>query len=566
MIINTIKTKIQQGFEKAQIQCDTIKVTHSNRPELCDYQCDNAFQIANQLKTSPMEIAQKICDAIKGLPDFAKYFKNVEPCKPGFINISVSNEFINDNINTQMQSKNFGLQLANPNDLYFIDYGGPNIAKPLHVGHLRSAIVGESIKRIINFVGGKTVSDVHWGDYGLQIGQVIYGLKQENISPQNITLNDLERIYPAMSGLCKENEEIKEICAKIIKDIQDGSKEYDEYLKVIFDLSITDIKRIYKYLDVSFDMYKGESDTYPYLNMLFDKFQNEGHLQFSQGAYVIPISTPDDENNPPVVFRKSNGAYLYASTDIGSIYEREKDYHPTHMIYVADIRQELHFNSVFKASQITGLAKGVNFEFCGFGTVNGKDGKPFKTRAGSAPKLDTLFTQVKETLITEKESNKDMSQEDMDILVNAVIKFADLQNHRAKDYIFDIEKFSKIVGKTGPYILYSYLRINKMLNDLNIEPTTLTSNIYNDIDRDLRIYLLKLEQAVSKAFEFRLPSYICDYVYNLCNLSNSFYETNRLSTETNEIKKQDYITLLHHTRNVLKQLLSLLVINTPTKM
>lgn len=566
MIINTVKTIIEQGFKQASVECDDINVSYSNRPDLCDYQCNNAFKIANELKLNPMELAQKICDAVKSLPNYSQYFKNIEPCKPGFINISVSNEFINNNLNKQMQDKNFGMQLANPDDLYFLDYGGPNIAKPLHVGHLRSAIVGESIKRIINFVGGKTVSDVHFGDYGLQIGQVIYGLKQENLTPENTTLTDLERIYPHMSGLCKENEEVKEKCANIIKEIQDGSKEYDEYIKVIFDLSITDIKSIYKYLDVSFDLYKGESDTYPYLNMLFEKFNADGNLQLSQGAYVIPISHPDDQNNPPVVFKKSNGAYLYASTDIGSIYERERDYNPTHMIYVADIRQDLHFKSVFKACDVVGLAKNASFEFCGFGTVNGKDGKPFKTRAGSAPKLDSLFEQVKETLINEKESNKEMSQSDLDILVNATIKFADLQNHREKDYIFDIEKFAKVVGKTGPYVLYSYLRLNKMLNDLNIKPTILSDKVYNEVDRELRVYLLKLEQAVSKAFEFRLPSYICDYVYNLCNISNSFYETNRLATETDEQKKQDYVTLLYHTKNVLKTLLNLIVIDVPTKM
>lgn len=564
MIIDIIQNIVKECFESQNYNIN-VRVIISNRPELCDYQCDNSFQLASTLHTSPFMIASQICEIINNRQDFAKYFKKVEPYNPGFINITLSDEFINEQLNKQISSKNYNLNFANPSDLYFLDYGGPNIAKPLHVGHLRSAIVGESIKRIIQFAGGKTISDVHWGDYGLQMGQVIYGMQQENISLQDVTLSDLERIYPKMSALCKEDENIKEICAQITKELQDGNKVYQEYYKKIFELSSADIKRIYKYIDVSFDLYKGEFDASKYLPELFEKYFKEGKIIQSQGAYVIPLSD-NMEEEPPVLFRKSNGAYLYASTDIGTIYEREKDYHPTNIIYIADARQELHFKSVFKACKILELANDVNFEFCGFGTINGADGKPFKTRAGSAPKLDSLFSEVKDVLTQEKESNKEISQKDLDIMVNAVIKFADLQNHRAKDYIFDIQKFSKFVGKTGPYILYTYLRINKMLNDLNISPKTLSNTIYNEIDRELRVYLLKLEQYFARAFEMRLPSYICDYLYNLCNIANGFYENNRLSTEKDEDKKQEFVSILFHTKNVIKTLLNLIMIDTPSKM
>lgn len=565
MLVEKIKKIIDNAFEKAGYACD-CSIIESNRPDLCDYQCDDCFKLAKVYHVPPQKIGNAVVDMLKKTKNIDERFSKIEFANPGFINLTLSDNFINNSLIEIGKEENFGLLTKTPKT-YFLDYGGPNIAKPLHVGHLRSAIVGESVKRILNYAGNKTICDVHLGDYGLQIGEVIFGLKERNIQPNEISLEILEEIYPEISARCKDNENLKNECAQITKDLQDGNLEYKKYWRIICEISGNDIKRLYKYLDVSFDLWEGESSAYKYLPQLFKKYYDDKKLILSEGAYIIPVSKETDPKElPPLIFRKSNGAYLYGSTDIATIYERREKFDIDKFLYFADLRQELHFEQVFRSCEILNLGKREDFEYCGFGTVNGKDGKPFKTRAGNSPKLDSLFEQVKDTICNEKENLKNATDRDLNIIANAIIKFADLQNNRTKDYIFDIEKFSKLSGKTGPYILYTYLRLKKILDNEICDEVEYLDNIVNQSERDLKIAILGLEKSFAKATNEKMPSYICDYLYNVCNFANNFYENNRIKTEQDEKIKKNWLKLIDLTTKIIKCLLNLLIIDTPSIM
>lgn len=546
---------------------DNMTVIKSNRPDLCDYQCDQVFKLAKQYHKNPMEIGEEITRKINELENFNDYFEKVEFVRPGFINITLSNKFINNKLKNMYNNPKFDIKLPSVKETYFMDYGGPNVAKPLHVGHMRTAIVGEAIKRIINYFGHKTISDVHLGDYGLQIGEVIYGIKEKNMDINDLTIKDLDYIYPEMSKRCKEDESLKEKCASITKDLQDGNKEYYEYFKKICEVSVSDIKNIYNYLDVHFDLWLGESDSYPYIPKVEQLLDSKHLLESSEGARVVYVNKDDDKVEiPPLLFKKANGAYMYPATDLGSIYQRIEDYNPDHILYVVDNRQALHFEQVFRTCQLSGLIDESKLEHLGYGTVNGLDGKPYKTRSGDTPKLQNLFEQVKEIFESAKEENKNKSENDKKIIVNSILKFADLQNSRERDYIFDIEKFSGLVGKTGPYILYTYVRINKILENFKDDVNNLTDNIYNNYDRDLRVKMLDLEYELNLAFENRKPNYLVDYIYDLCVLVNAFYQNNHIINLDDEIKRNDWISVLKLSNKIIKEMLNLLAIEIPTEM
>lgn len=546
---------------------DSMTVIKSNRPDLCDYQCDQVFKLAKQYHKNPMEIGEEITHKINELENFSDYFEKVEFVRPGFINITLSNNFINNKLKNMYNNPKFDIKLPSVKETYFMDYGGPNVAKPLHVGHMRTAIVGEAIKRIINYFGHKTISDVHLGDYGLQIGEVIYGIKEKNMDIKDLTIKDLDYIYPEMSKRCKEDEVLKEKCASITKDLQDGNKEYYEYFKKICEVSVSDIKNIYNYLDVHFDLWLGESDSYPYIPKVEQLLDSKHLLEASEGARVVYVNRDDDKVEiPPLLFKKANGAYMYPATDLGSIYQRVEDYNPDHILYVVDNRQALHFEQVFRTCQLSGLIDESKLEHLGYGTVNGLDGKPYKTRSGDTPKLQNLFEQVKEIFESAKEENKNKSESDKNIIVNSILKFADLQNSRERDYIFDIEKFSGLVGKTGPYILYTYVRINKIIEKFTNDVNNLTDNIYNNYDRDLRVKLLDLEYELNLAFENRKPNYLVDYIYDLCVLVNAFYQNNHIINLDDEIKRNDWISVLKLSNKIIKEMLNLLAIEIPTEM
>lgn len=567
MIVETLEKVLKDIVYQLGYETEDIRVILSNRPDLCDYQCDAIFKLAKSLHKNPIEIGEEIVSKVQQIPDFHKYFDKVEFVKPGFINITLSNDFINLGLENMNENPNFNLKKPEKIDTVVLDYGGPNVAKPLHVGHMRTAIVGESIKRILQFAGHKTIADVHLGDYGLQIGQVIYGIQKENIAIDDLTIQDLDRIYPAMSALCKTDESIKEVCATITKDLQDGNLEYRSIWKKICEVSSQDILGIYKYLDVSFDLWYGESDAYPYIPKVEKILQEKNLLQESEGALIVNVSKETDKKEvPPLVFKKSNGAYLYATTDLATIIQRIEDYHPDKILYVTDNRQDLHFEQVFRTCDMADIAPYQTFEHLGYGTVNGSDGKPYKTRSGDSPKLQYLFEQAKEILISKKDSNADMHEEDINKIVNAILKFADLQNNRERDYIFDISKFSEVIGKTGPYILYTYLRLDKIIQDISLSDHKIGNRIYNNYDRDLRLKLLEFPIAFQNALQYRMPSYIADYVYEICVLANAFYQNNHINGLEDLEKQRDWVYLLNLTNKMIKEMLSLLVIKIPTVM
>ena len=563
-MIKELESILSKIFEELGYELNPRVIT-SNRPDLCDYQCDNAFMLAKKYHKSPIEIGNTITEALNKTDNFNDYFEEVTFANPGFINMKVSNKFINKYIRILNEDIKALLPKVTP-ETFVLDFGGANVAKPLHVGHMRTIMVGESVARIIRFLGHKTICDVHLGDFGLQIGQVIYGVLRDNKTVEDIDIKYLDKIYPEMSALCKENDEIKENCALITKELQDGNPEYRRLWKKILEVSVKDIKKNYDYLGANFDLWLGESDSYNHLEELERLLESKNLLMMSEGAKVIDVSKEDDKKEmPPLLFQKSNGAYLYASTDLATILDRKNTYTPDHILYVVDNRQSLHFEQVFRACDKAGIMPYESLEHLGYGTVNGTDGKPYKTRSGETPKLENLFMSAKEIFISKKESNKDMNDEDVNKIVNAILKFADLQNSREKDYIFDLNKFSDVSGKTGPYILYTYLRFNKILKEQELK-NNLTDNIYNKYDRDLRLKMVEYTNSIMQAFKERKPHYIAEYVYNLCVVCNIFYQNNYINSMEDEINKNDWLYILNLANKIIKEMLYLLVIDVPSVM
>lgn len=568
MLIETLEQVLKNVLKECQLNEKYGKIIISNRPDLCDYQFDGLFKIASLEHKNTIEIGEKIVSKLKNNALSMKYFSKIEFVLPGFINFTLSDEFINENLCLMNDNEKFNIKMPSLKEKFVLDYGGYNIAKPLHIGHLRPSIVGEALKRIIGYMGHDTIADVHLGDYGLQIGQVIYGIKRDKKEIDEITIDYLNKIYPEISALSKEDEEVKERCTNITKELQEGTnKEINTFWQKIMEVSLNDVKDLCDYLNVSYDLWEGESDAYKILPQVEKHLEDKKLLEKSNGALVINVKK-DDENKPmpPMIFKKSNGAYLYDSTDLATIYDRQKKYNPDHIIYVTDFRQNLHFEQVFRASDKAEIIPYEKLEHAYIGTINGSDGKPFKTRSGEAPKLRDLFNEVKETFISNKEENKQMKEEDINIIVNSIIKFADFQNNRDKDYIFDPQKFSEVTGKTGPYILYTYVRVNKLIENDQKYFTKLGKNIYNKQDRDLRLKMLNLESALNNSFINRMPSHLATYIYELCVLLNAFYQNNNISKVEDEEKKKDWLYILNLANNILREMLLLLIIDIPSTM
>ena len=556
---------IEELFIKNGIE--DIKVSKSNRPDLCDYQSNDIFKIAKKEGKSPIEVGKEVELKINDIKNFNDYFESVQFVAPGFLNIKINNNFICNVLRKMSNDNKFNIQLPEKSETFVVDYCGANVAKPLHIGHMRTTIVGESIARIIRFMGHKTICDVHLGDYGLQIGEVIYAILEDKIPLEDIDINYLDIAYPKMSARCKEDEKLKEECARITKELQDGNEEYRKLWKKILDVSVEDIKKNCDYLGAKFDYWYGESDAYPYIPKIEKILNEKGLLRQSEGALVVDVEEPTDKKEiPPLLFKKSNGAYLYASTDLACLLQRKEDFNPDHVLYVTDLRQALHFEQVFRTIEKCGIFKRTQLEHLGYGTVNGLDGKPFKTREGTAPKLESLYNDIKEIFISKKEENKNLSNEDLDKIVNSILKYGDLQNSKEKDYIFNIEKFSDTIGKTGPYILYTYLRVNKILKDNCYIQKDLSSKIYNESDRNLRMKLFDVEDYIYLAYNNRNPFYLADYVYDLCLLVNNFYQNNNISNLTDEENKNDWLYVLNLSNRIIKEVLDLLVIQIPSKM
>ena len=540
-----------------------VKVVKSNVDGV-DFQCDDAFKLAKEYHKAPFIIAEEIAEKLKEDENYEQIFKDVSVAKPGFININVSDKLINDSLRNLMTKDILGSTPENAKIV--IDYGGPNVAKPLHVGHLRTAVIGQSINNILKFKGNKTIGDVHLGDIGAQMGQVIYGIlhdfPNQNYEDIDFDLNYLNVIYPKMSALCKENEEVRKECAEITKKLQEGDPNYHILWKKIHKISVNDIKRLYDYLDVHFDYWYGESDAYKQFPEMMAYLDKQPCVRIDNGAKIIDVKEEGDKVDiPPCLIQKSDGAYLYATSDLGTIWQRKKDFNPDEIIYVVDARQSMYFTQVFRAAKKTHIFDGKLVHY-GNGTVNGKDNKPFKTRTGGSLKLDDLIKEVKQEFINLRPENKNMDEEDLDKIVVSILKFADLQNDLTRNYIFDIKKFSEVNGKTGPYILYTYLRIKKLLTS---NDGKLSENIYNETDRTLRLKLLEVSNVIDEAAKERKPHIIAGYLYDLAVIANNFYQTNHISNLEGQIKN-DYDIILSYNNKVLKTLLELLGIHIPKKM
>lgn len=562
-MINELKRYLTEIFKKAGYD-EEISVIKSKEEDV-DFQCDDLFKLAKKYHKAPLVIGEEVVELISDDENFFNYFSNVSLAKPGFINMIVSDKFINDSLRKLMSKDKFGIK--NQNHKMVVDYGGPNVAKPLHVGHSRSAMIGQAICNILRYMGNEVIGDVHLGDIGLQMGQVIYGILEDfpNMKAEDIEfdLDYLNKTYPRISGLCKTDPAVKEKCQEYTKRLQDGDSEFHILWEKIMEISKKDIKRLYDYLYVYFDLWYGESDAYKYFDEMLPFIEKSGIVREDDGAKLIDIKEDGDKvDYPPCIIQKKDGAYLYSTADLGTIWQRVHDFNPDDILYVVDSRQTMYFEKqIFRIVKKSGLYDG-NLEFHGFGTVNGEDNKPYKTRDGGALKLDDLFKEVKKEFMLLREDNKNMDEEDLDIIVNSILKFADLQNDLTRNYIFDLKKFTEVSGKTGPYILYTYLRINKLLSG---NDGKLSDLIYNDADRMLRLKLLEVTDVIEQAAKERRPHYIANYVYDLAGCANNFYSLNKMSS-LNESVKNDYDIVLSYNNLILKELLLLLGIKIPKRM
>ena len=578
--------ELSAAFEKAGYDSSYGKVGVSNRPDLCEYQCNGAMAGAKAYKKAPFMIAD---DVVGNLAD-SKVFSMKEMVKPGFINLKVSEEFLADYLKEMEKDEKLGADTAKEPKTIVIDYGGPNVAKPLHVGHLRSAIIGESIKRIGRFVGHKVIGDVHLGDWGLQMGLIITELKHrqpelvyfddsytgEYPAEAPFTISELEEIYPCASGKSKEDEAYRQEALEATHLLQQGKPGYMALWNHIMSVSVTDLKRNYANLNVSFDLWKKESDAQPYIPDMVEMMKEKGFAYEDQGALVVDVKEETDTKEiPPCMLLKSDGASLYTTTDLATIVERMKLFQPDEILYVVDKRQELRFIQVFRCARKTGLVEeDTRLSFLGFGTMNGKDGKPFKTREGGVMRLENLIADIDEemfTKIVENRSVRDKDARDTAKIVGlAAIKYGDLSNQATKDYIFDVDRFTSFEGNTGPYILYTIVRIKSILNRYveaggNLEAGEILP-ASNGSEKNLMLQLSGFGSMIESAFEEKAPHKICAYIYEVSNAFNSFYHETKILSEENQAQKESYIRLLQLTKRVLETSIDLLGFEAPDKM
>lgn len=592
-ILDLITDEVTKAFTDCGYDAKYGKVTLSNRPDLCEYQCNGAMAAAKEYKKAPFMIADEVAAKLAE----TSMFSMAESVKPGFLNLKLDETFLASYVaDMQADEGRFGCEKAENPKTIMIDYGGPNVAKPLHVGHLRSAIIGESIKRIGKFAGHKVIGDVHLGDWGLQMGLIITELKlrqpdlvyfDENFEGEYpkeapFTISELEEIYPTASKKSKEDEAYKEAAMQATYELQNGRKGYQALLSHILNVSVTDLKKNYENLNVSFELWKGESDAQPYIPAMVQKMKDDGFAYVSDGALVVDVKEDTDTKEiPPCMILKSDGASLYNTTDLATIVWREEDYDPDEIIYVVDKRQELHFVQVFRCARKTGLVKPeTELKFLGFGTMNGKDGKPFKTRDGGVMRLEYLVSEIDNEMlkkITENQKAKENlgiseeeAKETAKTVALAAIKYGDLSNQASKDYIFDIDRFTSFEGNTGPYILYTIVRIKSILHkyhDLgkSAEGAVITS-VHSESEKNLMLEISKFNAVIDGAFADTAPHKICSYIYDLANAFNSFYHETKIMSEEDETVQKSYIRLLELTKSVLETSINLLGFSAPERM
>lgn len=585
-ILDLIADKMKAAFVACGYGGEYAKVVLSNRPDLCEYQCNGAMAAAKAYKKKPIDIAN---DVAKKLED-DKMFSDVAAVMPGFINLKLDEQCLADYLNRMKQADKLGIQEIGHGETVIVDYGGANVAKPLHVGHLRSAVIGESIKRMGAYLGYHMIGDVHLGDWGLQMGLIIEELRDrkpelvyfdENYTGEYpgeapFTISELEEIYPAASAKSKEDEAFRERAQTATFKLQSGYDPYREIWKHIMAVSLADLKKNYENLDVHFELWKGESDAQPYIPWLIQDLQDKGLAYESQGALVVDIVQPNDAKElPPCIIRKSDGAALYATSDLGTIIEREKDLKPVKYIYITDKRQELHFVQVFRVAKKAGYVKeNTPMIHIGFGTMNGRDGKPFKTRDGGVMRLEHLIADIDKAVYRRIMENRSMSPEEAEqtakIVSLAALKYGDLSNQAAKDYVFDLDRFISFEGNTGPYILYTIVRIKSILAKYREQKKTESAGVIlpavSASEKALMLELAKYNEVMENAFLETAPHKICQYIYELSNVFNSFYHGTRILSEEDQERQSSWIGLITLVKDVLSACIYVLGFQAPEQM
>lgn len=585
-IIEILQRELSAAFEQAGYDKKYAKVTVSNRPDLCQYQCNGALAAAKEYHKAPIQMAGEVVSLLEQ----SSSFREITAQAPGFINITVSDTFLADYINEMASREKYGVNEPEKKETVVIDYGGANVAKPLHVGHLRSAVIGESIKRTARYLGHEVIGDVHLGDWGLQIGLIITELKHrqpelvyfdENFEgeyPEEppFTMADLEEIYPYASGYSKEHEEYKAEAQEATAQLQAGRKGYLALWQHIINVSVADLRKIYTRLNVEFDLWKKESDAQPYIPDMVQGMKDGGYAHVDQGALVVDVKEETDTKEiPPCMILKSNGATLYNTTDLATIVERRKLFDPTKIIYVVDKRQGLYFEQVFRCARKTKIiGDDVDLIFVGFGTMNGKDGKPFKTRDGGVLRLENLLSDVT-AQVQEKMAEREMDEETMkDAAAKvglAAVKYGDLSNQASKDYVFDVERFTSFEGNTGPYILYTIVRIKSLSgkvaeNQIVIDEKTPILPAHSKSETDVMLALSKWAETVMAAYEEQAPHKICQFIYELSDAFNKFYHENKIVTNEDSKVRESYIKLSRLVGNVLETAIDLLGLEAPERM
>lgn len=584
--LDLISNEMKQAFEAAGYDRELGKVTVSNRPDLCEYQCNGAMAGAKLYKKAPIMIANDVADKCTD----SRVFAEVQAVAPGFLNLKIKGSFLADYLTQMEKEEKFGLEVPEKQKTIIVDYGGPNVAKPLHVGHLRSAVIGESVKRIARYIGHKVIGDIHMGDWGLQMGLVITEMKErypdlvyfdesfdgEYPEEAPVTVTELEEIYPTASRKSKEDPAYKEKAMEATFKLQSGVKGYRALWKQIIKISVADMKRNYDNLNVTFDLWKGESDVHDVIPGMVDYMKKEGYAYISDGALVVDVKEDTDTKEiPPCMILKSDGASLYNTTDLATIMERMREYHPDQMIYLTDKRQDLYFEQVFRCARKTRLVdEDTELVHIGFGTVNGADGHAFKTRDGGVMRLEMLINEINEKMyqkiVESREVDEEEARNTAKIIALSAIKYGDLSNQASKDYIFDIDKFTSFEGDTGPYILYTIVRIKSILAKAKEQGEDLTNLTLKEADADsqkaLMMTIARFNAMMENAYDEVAPHKICAYIYDLANALNRFYHENRILAEEDETKKRSWLGLLILTKEILEACIDVLGFSAPERM
>lgn len=589
-LINLISDELQGAFSECGYDSEYGTACLSNRPDLCQYQCNGAMAAAKKYKKAPIIIANEVVSILKN----GTLFEKIEAVAPGFINININSEFVAEYLRKMSRDLRFGSDITECAKTIVIDYGGANVAKPLHVGHMRPAIIGESVKRILQFMGHKVIGDAHLGDWGLPMGLIIADIEEkqpelpyfnpdftgEYPSDAPFTVSELEVIYPAASKRSKEDEEFLQKAQNIVFELQNGNRGYFALWQHIIEVSVSDIKRVYDQLLVNFELWKKESDARTYIPDMVKYLKDNGYAYISEGALVVDVKEETDTKEmPPVMILKSNGATKYDTTDLATIVERVKLFNPDHIIYVVDKRQDLYFERIFRCARKTGLVDDkVRLTFIGNGTMNGSDRKPFKTRDGGVMRLETLIQSVDAAVVEKILSNRTMEEAEAKGIAKkvglAALKYGDLSNQATKDYVFDIDRFTAFEGNTGPYILYTMVRIKSILAKYKENggslPDTMPEGqnriIREESQKKLMLTAARFNDMVERAAEEMAPHIVCQYIYELADEFNTFYHENKIITESDTEKQKEWIALIILTLRILETCISLLGIEAPDRM